>query len=202
MPILRSMANDMSQAAGRIAVAFACIVTVLTSPSFAHSVGAQPAAQSKTAAPARQAPLAKPLWAELNPEQQLALAPLAADWDRMEGARKKKWIELTKRYSSLSPEQQARMQERMRDWAKLTPDQRRVARESYSRTKRLEPDQKNAQWEEYQQLSDEQKKKLADEAVARKRVTNLPPASPDKTKLVPPSKSVLRPQPVQAPATQ
>ena len=72
------MANDMSQAAGRIAVAFACFVALLPSPSFAHSVGAQPAAQSKTAAPARQAPLAKPLWAELNPEQQLALAPLAA----------------------------------------------------------------------------------------------------------------------------
>ena len=94
------------------------------------------------------------------------------------------------------------MQERMRDWAKLTPEQRRVARESYSRTKMLEPDRKTAQWQEYQQLSDEQKKKLADEAVVRKRVTNLPPATPDKTKLVPPSKSVLRQQPGQAPVTQ
>lgn len=98
------------------------------------------------------------------------------------------------------------MHERMRDWAKLTPEQRRVARESYSRAKRLEPDQKTAQWEEYQQLSDEQKKKLAEEAVARKRVTNLPPAVPDKNKLVPPSKSVLRQQPAPvlapAPATQ
>ena len=179
-----------------------CVIALTSGASDAHSVGAQPPAQTKAPSPVRQAPLAKPLWAELAPEQQLSLAPLASDWDKLDGARKKKWIELTKRYASLTPEQQARMQERMRDWAKLTPDQRRVARESYSRTKMLEPEQKTAQWQEYQQLSDEQKKKLADEAVARKRVTNLPPAAPDKSKLVPPSKSVLRQQPGQAPVTQ
>ena len=182
--------------------AAACVIALMSSMSYAHSVGAQQPAQPKVDSPARQAPLARPLWTELNPEQQLALAPLAADWDKLDSPRKKKWIELTKRYSSLTPEQQARMQERMHDWAKLTPDQRRVARESYSRTKMLEPDRKTAQWEEYQQLPDEQKKKLADEAVARKRVTNLPPAAPDKNKLVPPSKSVLRQQPGQAPTTQ
>lgn len=196
----------MSRSACRMASALACFIALMSSASLAHSVGAQPIVQSKPAAPVKQAPLAKPLWTELNPQQQQALAPLATDWDKLDGARKKKWIELTKRYASLTPEQQARMHERMRDWAKLTPEQRRVARESYSRAKRLEPDQKTAQWEEYQQLSDEQKKKLAEEAVARKRVTNLPPAVPDKNKLVPPSKSVLRQQPAPvlapAPATQ
>lgn len=192
----------MSRFVCHVATVLACFIGLMCNASFAHSVGAQPPVPSKTAAPARQAPLAKPLWTELNPQQQLALAPLAGDWDKLDGARKKKWLELTKRYSSLSPDQQARMQERMRDWATLTPDQRRAARESYSRTKMLEPDKKTAQWEEYQQLSDEQKKKLADEAVVRKRVTNLPPASPDKDKLVPPSKSVLRQPPVQAPAIQ
>ena len=94
------------------------------------------------------------------------------------------------------------MQERMREWVKLTPEERRVARESYSRTKTLEPDQKTAQWQEYQQLSDEQKKKLVEEAAARKRVTNLPPAAHDKSKLVPPSKSVLRQPPPQPSAVQ
>jgi hypothetical protein len=183
------------------ALVLACAAVLMSSASLAHNVGAQPEPQSRSAAPAKPAPLAKPLWTDLNPQQQLALAPLATDWDKLDGARKKKWLELTKRYANLSPDQQARMQERMRDWATLTPDQRRVARESYSRTKKLEPDQKTAQWEEYQQLSDEQKKKLADEAVARKRVTNLPPAAADKNKLVPPSKSDLRQIPAQAPAT-
>jgi hypothetical protein len=192
----------MSQSAYRVAAVLASVIALLSGTSAAHSVGAQPAVQPKPAAAVKPAPLAKPLWTELNPAQQQALTPLAADWDKLDGARKKKWIELTKRYSSLTPEQQTRMQERMREWAKLTPEQRRVARESFSRTKKLEPDQKTAQWEEYQQLSDEQKKKLAEEAVARKRVTNLPPAATDKSKLVSPSKSVLRQQVAQPPATQ
>jgi hypothetical protein len=174
----------------------------MSGASSANSVGAQPAAQGKSATAAKPAALSKPLWTELTPVQQEALAPLAADWDKLDGVRKKKWLLLTNRYASLTPEQQARMQERMREWVKLTPDERRVARESYSRTKKLEPDQKSAQWEEYQQLSDEQKKKLADDAIARKRVTNLPPAAPDKTKLIPPSKSVLRQQTAQPATTQ
>lgn len=180
-------------------VLLACLVALLSGAAFAHSVGAQTAAAPKATAPARQVAPAKPLWQDLNPAQQQALTPLAADWDKLDGPRKRKWIELTKHYSSLAPEQQMRMQERMREWAKLTPDQRRVARESYFRTKKLEPDQKNAQWEEYQQLSDEQKKKLAEDAHTKRRVTNLPPAAQDKSKLVPPSKSVLR-QPAPPPA--
>lgn len=184
----------------RTASMLACVIALLSSATLAHSVGAQVSVQPKAAATVKQAPLAKPLWTELTPTQQQALAPLAADWDKLDSARKKKWIEMTNRYSSLTPEQQARIQERMREWVKLTPEQRRVARESYSRTKKLEPDQKSAQWQEYQQLSDEQKKKLAEDAVARKRVTNLPPAAQDKTTLVPPSKSVLRQQPAPLPA--
>ena len=174
----------------------ACLVALVSGAVYAHGAGAQTAAAPKATAPVRQVALVKPLWQDLSPSQQQALMPLAADWDKLDGPRKKKWIELTKRYSSLTAEQQARMQERMREWAKLTPDQRRVARESYSRTKKLEPDQKNAQWQEYQQLSEEQKQKLADDARNKRRVTTLPPAAQDKDKLVPPSKSVLR-QPAQ-----
>lgn len=185
----------------RIPLLVACLAALAGGAAFAHGVGVQPAVATKAPAQARQAAPAKPLWQDLSLAQQQALTPLAADWDKLDGPRKKKWIELTKHYSSLTPDQQARMQERMRDWAKLTPDQRRVARESYTRAKKLEPDQKNAQWEEYQQLSDEQKKKLAQDALARKRVTNLPPAAQDKNKLVPPSKAVLR-QPAQPAATQ
>ena len=202
MPILHSKANNVSRSACRVAAVLACAIAFMSDVSFAHGVGAQPVLQTRPASTVKPVPLARPVWTELNQAQQQALAPLAADWDKLDGARKKKWLELIKRYSSLTPEQQARMQERMREWAKLTPEQRRVARESYSRTKKLEPDQKTAQWEEYQQLSDEQKKKLAEEAAARKRVTNLPPAAMDKSKLVPPSKAVLRQQTAQPPATQ
>jgi hypothetical protein len=197
MPILRNKANDMPVSAWLLA----SVIALAASASWANTVGSQAAAQARPAATAKPAPHARPLWTELNPAQQQALAPLAGDWDKLDAARKKKWIELTKHYASLAPEQQARMQERMREWLKLTPEDRRVARESYSRAKKLEPDQKSAQWQEYQQLSDEQKKKLADDAIARKRVTNLPPAAADKGKLVPPSKSVLR-QPAAQPPMQ
>jgi hypothetical protein len=202
MPILRNKANDMRRSAWLAASLLACVIALPSGVSSAHGAAAPPAAQPKSAATARPAAYARPLWTELNPAQQQALEPLAADWDKLDGGRKKKWIELTKRYASLTPEQQTRMQERMRVWLKLTPEQRRVARESYSRAKKLEPDQKSAQWQEYQQLSDEQKKKLAEEAVVRKRVTNLPPAARDKSKLVPPSKSALRKPPAQPAATQ
>lgn len=183
---------------GLLRFAPALLVSALALPLAAHanSIGPQPAVTVSTAAAhTKPAPVAKPLWQELTPEQQQALSPLAADWDRIDAARKKKWIELTRHYSSLAPDQQARIQDRMREWAKLSPEERRVARESYSRVKKLEPEQKNEQWEKYQQLSEEQKNRLAEEALARKRVTALPPAAQDNGKLVPPSKAVLKQPP-------
>ena len=191
MPIWPNGATSMSGLPIKAAAILACCLALPAAQG--SSIGAQPSVSSaRNTAPAKPPSVAKPLWQDLNPAQQQALAPLAADWDKLDGPRKKKWIELTRHYSTLTPDQQARMQERMHEWAKLSPDERRVARESYSRAKTLEPEQKNAQWEKYQQLPDEQKSRLAEEAIARKRVTNLPPAAQDKGKLVPPSKSALR----------
>lgn len=179
------------------AVAMLACCLALPLAALGNSIGTQPSVSfSQNTVQAKRLSAAHPLWQDLSPAQQQALAPLAADWDKLNGPRKKKWIELTRHYSTLAPDQQARMQERMHEWAKLSPEERTVARESYSRAKKLEPEQKNAQWERYQQLTDEQKSRLAEEAIARKRVTNLPPAAQDKEKLVPPSKSALRqPQP-------
>jgi Protein of unknown function (DUF3106) len=143
-------------------------------------------------APAKPAPTAKPIWADLTPVQQAALAPLSAEWDKLDTFRKKKWLEIGNKYSSMKPDEQLRVQERMREWAKLTPEQRRVARESYARTKKLNPDQKSAHWQEYQQLSEEQKLKLANDATSKKHVANLPPTK-SKSKTVPPIKSTAKP---------
>lgn len=103
-----------------------------------------------------------------------ALLPLADEWDDMDALQKKKWLAISGKFAGLNPEQQARLQVRMREWSKLTPDERHVARESYSRAKGLGKEQKTAEWERYQLLTEEQKKKLAEEAAARKRVANLP----------------------------
>lgn len=117
----------------------------------------------------------KPAWAELSAAQQTALAPLAPEWDSMPSARKTKWLAIGKKYATMSPAEQQRVQKRMSEWMKLTPQQRLVARDSYTRAKKLDQDQKSARWEQYQQLPPEQKEKLANTTI-KKRVTTLPPA--------------------------
>ncbi|MBC7499638.1 MAG: DUF3106 domain-containing protein [Herminiimonas sp.] len=142
--------------------------------------------------PSTKPVITRPLWADLKPMQQQALAPLAGEWDRIDGLRKKKWLEVSSKFTEKTPDEQGRIQERMREWAKLTPEQRRVARDSYSRTKKLNPDQKSEQWQQYQQLSDEQKQKLAIDAAKSKPVANLPSAL-SKPKTVAPIKSTPKP---------
>jgi hypothetical protein len=81
----------------------------------------------------------------------------------------------------------------MREWVKLTPEQRRTARESYARAKQLNSNQKSEHWQTYQQLPEEQKKKLAADAASKKRVAALPRASQAKGKTVAPIKSTPKP---------
>jgi hypothetical protein len=114
----------------------------------------------------------KPLWRALTPAQQVALQPLQAEWDQMDAVRKQKWLQLANRFSTMKPAEQERVHERMRTWIKLTPEQRELARETYTRARKISPDQKNASWESYQQLPEEQKRKLAASAAAHK-----PPAT-------------------------
>ena len=76
------------------------------------------------------------------------------DWSELDTVRRKKWVKIADGYPKLKPEQQQRLQTRMKDWAKLTPEQRRVAREKYKTIKKLPPakrDEVKAQWEQYQQ---------------------------------------------------
>jgi hypothetical protein len=141
-------------------------------------------------APAANMPTVTPSWTALTPDQKRNLAPLAAVWDAMDSVRKEKWLAIERKLSKMKPEDQLRTQERMRDWAKLSPEQRRVARENYTKSKKLDRDQKSAQWQEYQQLSEEQKQKLAATASAdaKKHVANLPPEK-SKNKTVAPIKA-------------
>jgi hypothetical protein len=154
---------------------------------------AAPSSEAPVKAAPKQQAVTKPLWTELTPAEQQALAPLASEWDKLNSVRKNKWLAIGKKFPSMKPDEQQRIQERMRDWVKLSPEQRRVARESYSRAKKLNPDQKSAQWQQYQQLPEEQKKKLAADVASKKHVATLPPASQAKAKTVPPIKSAPKP---------
>ena len=133
--------------------------------------------------PLRKAP-DKPLWRDLSSAQQVALAPLAPEWDRMEGARKRRWIEVSARFASMGPAEQQRVQERMRQWMKLTPQQRELARENFSKTNKLAQGDKAANWENYKQLSAEEKRKLASKPATLQK--SAPIALPDAPQLVVP----------------
>jgi hypothetical protein len=180
-------ANKRKAAAAGAAAAFFGIVLLVSQQHerssthdgdrTAHSAGAAGAASATSAKPASPAASKtgdKPLWRSLTPAQQLALQPLQAEWDQMDGVRKQKWLQLANRFATMKPEEQQRVQVRMREWAKLTPQQRELARETYARARRIAPDQKTASWENYQQLTDDQKKQLAASTAGRKSTSVVP----------------------------
>jgi hypothetical protein len=136
-------------------------------------------------APAKSAPtLGQPLWRELSPAQQVALEPLRPEWDAMDSVRKKKWLELSRRFASMNPTEQARVHERMRQWMRLTPEQRSLARENYTKARKLAPGDKAATWESYKQLTPGEKQRLA-QAAARKNAAAAGAPAPASTIVAP-----------------
>ncbi len=174
------------RASGLRRILLACSSALALAAAAAWALAQQPAPAAKppvAGAPAAAAPAhgvthgvvkapakmaEKPLWRDLNAAQRTALAPLATEWDQMDGVRKQKWLEMSNHFASLKPDDQARIHERMREWVRLTPAERKLARDTYKRTRKLAPGEKTATWESYQQLPDDQKQKLAEAAAARK----------------------------------
>jgi hypothetical protein len=106
----------------------------------------------------------RPTWRELNPAQQQALSPLATHWDRLSEERKRKWLVISKNFSSLSAAEQVKLHRRMNEWITLSQQQRIQARQNFSEIKKLSPEQKASEWEAYQALSADEKRKLATQA--------------------------------------
>jgi hypothetical protein len=109
----------------------------------------------------------KPAWKDLSPAQQEALKPLNEHWNNLSDERRRKWLELSKNYPSLSPDEQAKLHSRMATWVTLSQQQRTQARLNYTESKKLSPEEKAKEWEAYQALSPEEKKKLADKALSK-----------------------------------
>ena len=175
-----------------LAVVFGCAIAAAvafaaTYPRFFGAATTQPVAgvqgmPSPSAAPlaVEFPPLAQdanPLsWSHLSDAQHEALAPFAAEWNTFSDERKRKWIKIASRFAKMSPEAQKRLHERMSEWVQMTPDQRRVARENYQVSKALPPQARKKAWQAYQELSPEQKAKLA--AIGRKRRPTIVSAPP------------------------
>ena len=64
-------------------------------PATRDAADASPATSSQTTKTATGSHKGgdKPLWRSLTPAQQVALQPLQAEWDQMDGVRKQKWLQ-------------------------------------------------------------------------------------------------------------
>ena len=174
---------------------------------------AAPPARAQSAVRVQTAPNpaeAGPRWQELNPMQRLALKPLEREWQAIDAERKKKWLAIAQKYPSMQPQEQTRMQERMADWAKLSPAERGTTRQQFETAKRVAPQDRPAQWEAYQALPPEQKRKLADQAAARPSANRQSPARADaktastqvKSNIVPNPAFSAPPRPINSAAMQ
>ncbi|EXI91838.1 MAG: hypothetical protein AW12_01022 [Candidatus Accumulibacter sp. BA-94] len=103
---------------------------------------------------------AQPQWTELTVEQKIVLAPLSDDWDILESNRQKKWLGIARRFASMTPAEQRRIQTQMQEWGKLTPAQRAQARENFITASQLPAEKKEElrqKWEEYSSLPEAEK---------------------------------------------
>ncbi len=147
-----------------------------------------------TAASSPKAAVSRPLWTELQAEQQEALRPLAPHWEGLSEAHKRKWIALSRNYTTMTPEGQTTLHSRMSDWASLSFQQRAQARLNFAEIQRLAADERKAKWEAYQALSEEERARLA------KRAGPRSPGAAVALQPVPARK--LAPIPAVAPAAQ
>lgn len=150
------------------------MVCVSSLPATGFSQPSQPVVTANTAVSAKSAvksATSGPLWAELAPLQQQALKPLAVSWNTISEAQKRKWLEVSKNYPTLSSADQTTLHSRMNEWVAMSPQQRAEARLNFAMTKELStqltPEQKRAKWQTYQALSPEEKQRLASKAVPR-----------------------------------
>ena len=132
-------------------------------------------AQTPPAVPA-QAP-ANNGWHQLGAKERQALAPLAAHWGEISEGQRSKWRTIAKNFEQLSATDQQLMQTRMKEWAALSPAQRNQARLNFNTVQSVSKDQKKTRWDEYQALSEEEKRKLLKKAPAPAK-TMAPSAKP------------------------
>lgn len=168
MPIVDSPARTGARFAPRhfFGVVALCVVVVLLVLLVNRAPPGSPTPQvaiplNKTSAPLPATAQAGPQWQELSSAHKKILLPLAGTWNSLSSGHKNKWIALAKNYPDRAPEEQSKLQSRMAEWAALTPSERERARLNFAETKKLQPSERAAEWAAYQELSPEEKKRLA-----------------------------------------
>lgn len=128
-----------------------------------------------------------PAWSTLTTAQKEALYPLANRWNMLSEVQKRNWLHLAAGFHALSPEEQSKLLARITDWASLSAQQRSQARLNYATASQITRDDRHAQWEAYQALSAEEKKRLAATATPRPKgaATAVRPVAPKKLARIP-----------------
>ena len=143
-------------------------------PPLKSAGGAAQAATASASSSSKTAPATKPYWSELSAEQQQALRPLASHWHALNPGHKRKWLALSRNYANMSADDQTTLHSRMIEWAALSNQQRAQARLNFAEVKRVPADERKAKWEQYQALSEEEKRRLAERAPPKPRGAAIP----------------------------
>ena len=156
-------------------------VAILTPMAVVAQATAPVAAASTPTQPVNTA------WLSLTAVEQAALAPLAKHWNGLSEGQKRKWLAIAKTYPGLSQPEQEKLHSRMVEWAALSPKDREVARLNFAQTKAVAKSDRAANWEAYQALSPDERKKLADDAKVKPvgAAVAVKPVAPDKLTTVP-----------------
>ncbi|WP_225616677.1 DUF3106 domain-containing protein [Variovorax sp. 38R] len=149
------------------------------SKSATHAAAVHGAASPKAVA------TTKPLWSDLTAEQQQALKPLITHWNTLNVGQKRKWLALSRNYANMPADDQVTLHSRMIEWAALSNQQRTQARLNFAEVKRVPADERKLKWEQYQALSEEEKRKLAERAPPKPRGAAVPVRPVSSQKLVP-----------------
>ena len=139
--------------------------------SAAHSASAQPHSR----------------WSRLSASQQAALAPLAEQWGLISETQRSKWLTIARHFDQLSPAEQHVMQARMKEWVKLSPVQRNQARLNFNTLQGVSKDEKKTRWDEYQALSEADKRKLSAGVLSPARTAAPSPKPTASDRLVQPT---------------
>ena len=157
-------------------------------------------AAAQAVAPTQTAPVpAQPentAWLSLTTIEQTALAPLSKHWSGLSEGQKRKWLAVAKTYPGLAQPEQEKLHGRMVEWAGLSPKDREVARLNFAQTKTVAKSDRAANWEAYQALSPDERKKLAADAKVKPvgAAVAVKPVAPDKLATVPITRHTPEPE--------
>lgn len=207
MPLFTRIANRGGLGFVASKLTYGVALAFLTLGAGAPAQTSAPSKVSSSATEARSPKpvtnVSKPSWQELTPVQQTSLKPLAANWNSLSESQKRKWLAIALNYPKLTPQEQLKMHSRMTEWVSLSQQQRSQARLNFAQSKTLTPSEKAANWKAYQELSPEERQKLASSAApkAAGAATAAKPVAPQKLAVIPINRRITKAEPKMAAAS-